>query len=88
MHGDVDVAVEQRVAQRADEDAGAAEPAASGVPAAWLRSPSVVDLDQLDLAAEPVADQVGDQPGLGGGEQRGAGADPDGAVVMPGPPAG
>ncbi len=38
---DVDATVEQRVAQRADEDAGAAEPA-SGVPAAWLRSPSVV----------------------------------------------
>ena len=35
------------------------------------------DLDELDLAAEALADQVGDEPGLGRGEQRGAGADAD-----------
>ena len=76
MHRDVDLAAQQRVAQRADEDAGAAgllERGAGGLGAVALGG----HLDQLGLAAEPVADQRGDELGLGGGEQRGAGADPD-----------
>ena len=78
VHGDVDLAAQQRVAQGADEDAGAGRRrSASGVPAAWLRSPSVVTSTSSASRPSRSRTSVGDQAGLGGGEQGGAGADAD-----------
>ena len=69
---------QQRVAQRADEDAGAAgRDVGSGVPAAWVRSPSVVTSTSSVSRPRRSRSSVGDLLGLGGGQQRGAGADPD-----------
>ena len=61
VDGEVDPAVEQGVAQRAHEDAGAADLGERADGRVALGR----DLDQLDLPAQPVAHQVGDQGGLG-----------------------
>ena len=66
VHGDVDVAAQQRVAQGADEDAGATR--SSGVPAAGAVALGR-HLDELGLAAERGRGHVGHQLGLGAGEQ-------------------
>ena len=71
VDGEVDVAVEERVAQGADEDPGAAQLGERGGAAVALGR----DLDELDLAAEVRLDQLGDEPGLGGGQGGGAGAE-------------
>ena len=73
VHGDVAATVEQRGAQRADEDAGAAHAGQRGVGDVAVGG----DLDELDLDAEGRADRVGDVTGLGAGEHGAAGADPD-----------
>jgi hypothetical protein len=55
MHGQVDLAAEQRLAQRADEDAGAAD-------LGQLRPADVAQRghpDDLDRAAGPLGDHVG-----------------------------
>ena len=71
MDGEVDGAGEQRVAQRRDEDAGAAD----------LRDGGGVDValglhaHELDRAAQAGADLVGDVPRLGERERTGAGAE-------------
>jgi hypothetical protein len=55
MHGQVDLAAEQRLAQRADEDAGAAD-------LGQLRPADVTQRghpDDLDRAAGPLGDHAG-----------------------------
>jgi hypothetical protein len=73
VHGDVDAVVEQRLAQRADEHARAAELGQRLGVAVSLGG----DLDQHDLAAKSRAQPVTHPAGLSGGEDRGAGAQAD-----------
>ena len=79
MHREVDLTAQEGVAQGADEDAGAAQGGQRGAAAVALGG----DLDELDLAAEPLADQVGDEARLGRGEGGGAGAQAQGAHCLP-----
>ncbi len=73
VHGDVDAARVQRVADRRDEDAGAADGREQLAAAVALGR----DLDELDLVAER-GEPVGDPPRLGGGEGGAAGAEAQG----------
>ena len=68
VHGHVDLAAQQRVTQRADEDAHAAE-------GRKRRRRGIArgdHVDQVDLAVEPRAQRVGDARALGARQQRGA----------------
>ena len=66
VHGHVDLAREQGVAQGADEDAGAADLGQRPAVDVALGG----DLDQLDLAAQPGRGPVGDQSRTGWWRER------------------
>src|SRR6266581_5472302 len=73
MHGQVHLAAEQRLAQRADEDAGAAD-------LSQLRPADVAQRghpDDLDLAAGPLGDHAGHLAGLRDGHRAPAAAQPE-----------
>jgi hypothetical protein len=73
MHGQVHLAGQQRLTQRADEDTGAAD-------LGQLRPADVAqrrDPDDLDAAAGPLGDHVSDLAGLRDGHRASAAAEPE-----------
>ena len=83
VDGEVDLAGGDRLAQRGDEHALAADRDERRVAAVALGG----DRDELDVDAVQLAQPGGDELGLGGGERAGAGADAHGrhCVLTPDP---